>query len=485
MAKPKALTGLDLKIADDVGRFFYNPTGFVRYAYPWTEPGVLASQPGPDAWQVEVMDHIGEALKTSQTVTRVAIASGHGVGKSTLASWLVQWFMSTRPNCGIVATANTKNQLQTKLWRELALWDQRLINRNWFTWMATSYRANELPETWVADAIPWSEHNSEAFAGLHARDVLVIFDEASAIPDIIWDTIEGAYTTSGVLFVVMGNPTRSSGSFFECFGRRSRYWKTWHVDSRTARMTNKAQIAEWLDIYGEDSDFARVRVYGQFPRVGDVQFLATDVVDRAMSAVVPEIDDDYLAMGVDVARFGSNATVITLRSSNRMVDQTEYRGLDTMMTAAKVAELIDSRDPDVVFVDGVGLGAGVVDRLRQLGFRVVDVQSAAMPNDDRYLNKRAEMWGGLKEWLNGNVSLLRNDELRSQLIAVEYGLNMRGKTQLESKADMQKRGLSSPDRADSLALTFAEPIRRVRYDAQAAGYYNLKPYQRRGDWRTA
>jgi hypothetical protein len=228
-----------------------------------------------------------------------------------------------------------------------------------------------------------------------------------------------------------------------------------------------------------------VRVYGQFPRVGDVQFLATDVVDRAMSAVVPEIDDDYLAMGVDVARFGSNATVITFRSSNRMVDQIEYRGLDTMMTAAKVAELIDSRDPDVVFVDGVGLGAGVVDRLRQLGFRVVDVQSAAMPNDDRYLNKRAEMWGGLKEWLNGNVSLLRNDELRSQLIAVEYGLNMRGKTQLESKADMQKRGLSSPDRADSLALTFAEPIRRVRYDALAAGYYNLKPYQRRGDWRTA
>jgi len=302
MPKTPILTEADIKIADDIGNFFYNPVGFVRYAYPWGEPGPLSDQPGPDTWQADVLNYVGEALKVNKTVTRVAISSGHGVGKSTLASWLIQWFMSTRPNCGIVATANTKNQLQTKLWRELALWDQRLINRNWFTWMATSYRANELPETWVANAIPWSEQNSEAFAGLHARDVLVIFDEASAISDTIWETIEGAYTTSGVLFVVMGNPTRSSGSFFECFGRRSKYWKTWHVDSRTARMTNKDQIAEWLDIYGEDSDFARVRVYGQFPRVGDVQFIATDVVDRALRADVPVIDEDYLVMGVDVAR---------------------------------------------------------------------------------------------------------------------------------------------------------------------------------------
>jgi hypothetical protein len=250
-------------------------------------------------------------------------------------------------------------------------------------------------------------------------------------------------------------------------------------------MTNKAQIAEWLDIYGEDSDFARVRVYGQFPRVGDVQFIATDVVDRAMGAAVPKIDEDYLVMGVDVARFGSDATVISLRSSNRLVDLVEYRGLDTMMTSSRVAELINRYNPDTVFVDGVGLGAGVVDRLRQLNFQVVDVQSAAAPNDGRYQNKRAEMWGGLKEWLDGNVSLLRNEKLRSQLIAVEYGLTVRGKIQLESKADMRKRGLESPDEGDSVALTFAEPIRRVRYDALATGYYNLKPYQRRGDWRTA
>jgi hypothetical protein len=481
----RAFSPVDLQLADDIGRFFYDPLGFVRYVFPWGEEQTpLAQYKGPDTWQAELLNYVGTELRTSKKVVRAAVSSGHGIGKSSTVSWLIHWFMSTRPHCAIVATANTKTQLQSKLWRELALWHKRSLNQHWFDWMATSYRSAESPATWVADAIPWSENNPEAFAGLHAEHVMVIFDEASAIHEKIWEVVEGAFTTQKVLFVVLGNPTRSSGAFFECFHSRKHLWKTFQVDSRTAMMTNKDQLAEWIDTYGEDSDFARVRIYGQFPRVGDVQFIPTDLVERAQKASVPTIEDDYLVLGVDVARFGSDATVVTWRSSNRVELQQEFRGLDTMQVAAKVAEIINDDSPDTVFVDGVGLGAGVVDRLRQLNFRVVDVQSAAKADDPTYQNKRAEMWGNLKTWLRGDVKLPADGELKSQLIAVEYGINNRGLIQLESKADMKKRGLDSPDRADSLALTFAEPVKRVRYDAAEMGYYSLNQVRSRLDWRT-
>jgi hypothetical protein len=479
------LSTYDLQLADDLSGFFYDPLGFVRYNYPWGEESTpLVQYAGPDTWQAELLSYAGTALRTSPTAVRIAVCSGHGIGKSALVSWLVQWWMSTRPHCAIVATANTKTQLQTKLWRELALWHKRALNQHWFEWMATSYRAIESPETWVANAIPWSEQNPEAFAGLHAEHVMVLFDEASAIHECIWEVVEGAFSTPGALFVVLGNPTRSSGAFYECFHTKKHLWKTFQVDARTAQMTNKAQIEEQLASWGEDSDFARVRIYGQFPRVGDVQFIPTDLVDRAQRNKAPTIEDDYLVMGVDVARFGSDATVITYRTSNRVLDQVEYRGLDTMQVATRVAEAINDRNPDSVFVDGVGLGAGVVDRLRQLNFKVVDVQSAASPDDEQYQNKRAEMWGGMKEWLRGDVSLPNHQELRSQLIAVEYGINNRGRIQLEAKADMKKRGLDSPDRADSLALTFAAPVRRVRYDLGQVNYYAMDRVRSRLNWRT-
>lgn len=489
MARPtkqrRPLTEFDLALADDAARFFYDPSGFARYAYPWGEPGPLAAYPGPDSWQVEVFDHIGRALRTSDRAVRVALASGHGIGKTAFFSMLINWFMTTRPDANVVATSNTKTQLQTKLWRELALWHKRSLFMDWFEWMATSLRAREAPETWVANAIPWSETNPEAFAGLHGEHVLVIIDEASAVHDIIWETLEGALTTEGFkpLFVVAGNPTRSSGGFYRCFTDRKTPWKTFQIDSRTARMTNKTQLQEWIDRWGADSNFAKVRIYGQFPSVGDIQFIPTDDVDRAMSSKAHPLDDDYLVFGVDVARKGTDSSVVQPRRSNLALPPIQFRLPDTMMVASKVAEEIDRRRPDTVFVDGNGLGAGVVDRLRQLNFDVVDVVGQSKPNDLRYYNKRAECYGGLKEWLRGGVHLPADHELREELIAIEYDMP-KDRILLEDKDDIRERLGRSPDKADALALTFAEPINAVREHHHSNAASRLFEMRRGHDWRT-
>lgn len=490
MARPskqrRQLTEFDLALADDAARFFYDPAGFSRYAYPWGEKGgPLESYPGPDDWQVEVFSYIGQQLRTSTKAVRVAISSGHGIGKTAFFSMLVNWFMTTRPDANIVATSNTKVQLQTKLWRELALWHKRSLYADWFEWMATSLRSKESPETWVANAIPWSETNPEAFAGLHGEHVLVLIDEASSVHDIIWETLEGALTTEGFkpLFVVAGNPTRSSGGFYRCFHDRKSPWKTFQIDSRTARMTNKAQLQEWIERWGADSNFAKVRIYGQFPTVGDIQFIPTDDVDRAMSARAYPLDDDYLAFGVDVARSGRDSSIIFPRRSNIALPPIQLRMPDIMMLASRVADEIDRQRPDTVFVDGNGIGAGLVDRLRQLGFSVIEVLGQAKPNDPRYYNKRAECYGGLKEWLRGAVSLCSDDELREELVAIEYDLP-KDRILLEDKDDIRERLGRSPDKADGLSLTFAEPINAVREHHHSGASSRLYEMRSRHDWRT-
>ena len=759
---------------------------------------------------------------------------------SALASYLVNWFMTTRPDCAVVATANTKTQLQTKLWRELALWHKRSLFEPWFQWMATSLRAIEAPETWVANAIPWSVNNPEAFAGLHGQYVMVIFDEAchddqtdvltdqgwkrfadldgtellftmdpdtghcfyerptrlykapykgelweyarrganfcvtpnhkmleqryspkyngkpnytrwgltpineltgtdfyvpkgvasreelsidtftipaykgkrkqwaklvvpmddwmvflgwyfseghltysrgnidtvcitqkvsaplaklrklvdawgcntklyeydpntvlsirhaglaaylhalgrgclvkrlpaeirkasqgqqelflrafcegdgyykspermilytsnagladdlqevallagfnstvrtrrlagkvakftthsatstvdgyvvsvadrvqpranirrkhiqkvayegvvycaevpshhtlltrrqgvsvwsgnSAVDDIIWETMEGAMTTAGYtpIWVVQGNPTRSSGGFYRCFHDPKSPWKTFQVDSRTARMTNKAQLQEWIERWGADSNFARVRIYGEFPTVGDLQFIPSPDVDRAMANKAVPLDSDYLVLGVDIARKGLDTSVIIPRSSNRVLKPRVFRITDTMMLAATIAEVIDELHPDTTFVDGNGVGAGVVDRLRQLGYDVIDVLGQSKPLDERYYNKRAECYGGVKNWLRGDVQLPKDEELREELVGLEYDLR-KDRILLEDKDDIRERIGRSPDKADALALTFAEPINAVRMRRTDTAIRRVASHRAGRDWR--
>ncbi len=468
-----------------VEHFARDPYGFVMSVFAWGE-GELADHDGPDDWQKEILDAIGNGLLTIDEAVKIAVASGHGIGKSALVAWIIIWAVSTSVDCRGVVTANTENQLKTKTWAELAKWHRLAAVKYLFELTATAlYSKDQAHEkTWRIDMIPWSERNTEAFAGLHnqGRRVLLVMDEGSAIPDIIWETSEGVLTDADteIVWCVFGNPTRNSGRFRECFGRFKHRWITRQIDSRTARMTNKAQMQQWVDDYGEDSDFVRIRVRGIFPRAGTTQFIGSDIVDEAMKREATATMFDPFIIGVDVARFGDDESVIRFRKGRdaRTHLPLKFRGLDNMQLAARVAEQYNFYQADAVMVDGGGNGGGVVDRLRQLGVPVYDIQFGAkadlsLPGQEhvKYANKSAEMWGNMREWLKQGGSINDDPDLRSQLEGREYGFVLRDGHDaiiLEKKEDMKKRGLSSPDDADALALTFAYPV-QPRQNAGFAG----------------
>lgn len=450
------------ELTADMARFYDDPVGFVYYAFPWGS-GELAGQTGPDKWQTEQLESVAARLRQDPDATiRDATASGHGIGKTTETSWIILWAMSTRPHLSGVITANTMGQLSSKTWRELALWYKRAVNRHWFKWSATKFWHVQHPETWAVNATPNTEHNSEAFAGLHAKYVLIIFDEASAIADKIWEVTEGAMTTPRAMWFVFGNPTKNTGRFKDCFGRDKKRWTTRNVDSRTCKMTNKKELDEWIEAYGIDSDFVRIRILGLFPRLGAMQFISSAAVDKAMlGELLFEVWCHFpVVIGVDVARYGDDKSCIAIRQGRKLHEIRKFRELNTMQLSAQVvAAMKDYAGAAAVFVDGVGVGAGVVDRLQMLGHPVIEVNGGSTAFDEiKYYNKTSEMWDGMKEWMNGADMPAGDNELRLALTGREYYFDDKERIRLERKKDMKKRGLASPDEADALAHTFAEAI---------------------------
>ena len=449
-----------------------DPLAFVERCFRWGE-GELAAASGPREWQRAVLSDVGRRLRDGAEVgdaVRIAVASGHGIGKSALVSMLVLWAVITRIDTRAVVTANTERQLTTKTWPELAKWHRLCILGSAFTYTATSlYSSDPAHEkTWRVDAIPWSLNNTEAFAGLHnqGRRVLVIFDEASAIADEIWEVTEGALTDADteILWFAFGNPTRNAGRFRECFGKFRHRWATQQIDSRTVEGTNRKQLDEWAEDYGEDSDFVRVRVRGVFPRAGAVQFIGGDVVESAQTRALPVPDPGApLVLGVDIARFGDDQCVIRGRQgrNGRVIPPIKWRDRDTVFSAGKIAWTIDKYNPQAVFIDGGGVGGGVVDLLKSRGYRVIEVNfGSAARKELQYANKRAEMWGDLRDWLATGV-IDADQQLSDDLQGPEYAFDKDGRILLERKEDMKRRGVASPDDGDALALTFAMPIQRT------------------------
>lgn len=454
-----------------------DPLKFVLFAFPWGEPdGELADQEGPDEWQREVLVAVRDGLLTMNEAIRIAIAAGNGPGKSALLAWLALWALSTLTDTRGIITAITDTQLRTRTWAEVSIWFRRLICRHWFNITATAiYSAHPDHErTWRIDAVPWSETNPQAVAGLHnaGKRIILLFDEASGIADVIFDAAEGALTDKDteIIWVVAGNPTKNTGAFRECFGRFAHRWKHWNVDTRHSRFADQGQIAKWIADYGEDSDYVRVHVKGEFPRAGSMQFIGSELVQQAITREATATLYDPLLLGVDVARFGEDQSVIYIRKGRdgRTHPPMKFRGLDTMQLAAKVADVALHFRADAVFVDGGGVGGGVVDRLRQLRVpRLYEVNfgskpDRALPGQEAiaYANKRAEMWGNLREWLKGGA-IPDDAELRADLTGPEYCHVIRDGRDailLEAKEDMKRRRLASPDTGDALALTFAYPV---------------------------
>jgi hypothetical protein len=479
----------DRVLAERCAQLQHDPLGWVRQFYPWRETGILEREPGPEQWQADLLGHLGRELAAGRSPVRVAVRSGHGIGKSSLMGMVRGWAMSTMCDTRGIVTANTGAQLAGKTLPEFSKWHHLQLNAHWFDGSQV-YRYALNParrDTWRFDAVTWSAENPAAFAGLHnaGRRIVLMFDEASEIPDVIWETAEGALTDvdTEILFLAFGNPTQASGRFAACFGRDRHRWHTLEVDARAVRRTNKREIAAWIEAYGEDSDFVRVRVKGQAPRTGSQSLIGHDLVEAAMARVPGPSISDPLVFGVDVARFGDDASVIVRRRGfdARTWPPIKYRGLDTMQLAARVVQQAEEDKPDAIFIDETGVGAGVVDRVRQLmansGTTVLGVNfgsasdraglMAAGAADERYANKRAEMWGAMREWLRRGGCIPADNELRDDLTGVQYGFTAKMEIQLERKEDMKKRGLASPDVGDALAVSLAYPVLGSRLKAQA------------------
>ena len=447
----------------------HDPLKYVLLAFPWNT-GQLEKFSGPDMWQVDLLKRVGAGTLTTNEAIRIATTSGHGIGKSALVSWIVLWAMSTKADTRGVVTANTEVQLKTKTWAELSKWYHLCINKDWFTMSATAlYSADPTHERlWRIDQVPWSAANTEAFAGLHnqGKRILLIFDEASAIDDAIWEVSEGALTDTDteIMWLVFGNPTKNTGRFRECFGKFSHRWQTIRVDSREAKISNKTQIAEWVEDFGVDSDFVRVRVRGEFPRAGSDQFIPGDAVDECRRYKAIGYEKLPKVMACDVARFGDDMTVIGVRQGRHFEILAKMRGLDNVQVAARLCAMIEEHAPDAVIVDGDGLGAGVVDHVRNRGYHKRGAREilhefhggAKLHGASAYYNRRAECWGLMREALRAGMEIPDLAELAEDLERPTYG-HHKGtqQIQLESKADMKKRGERSPDLGDTLAMTFA------------------------------
>jgi hypothetical protein len=323
------------------------------------------------------------------------------------------------------------------------------------------------PESWRVDAQTCREENSEAFAGLHSANStpFYLFDEASAVPDKIWEVAEGGLTDGEPMFFVFGNPTRNTGKFRECFNRSKHRWVTRQIDSRTAKMTNKKLINQWMDDWGEDSDFFRVRVLGRFPRAGDTQFIPSDVVYEAQKRGPGRyMGDDPLICGIDIARGGDDNCMIGFRRGKDAKSEKTYRipgekSRNSMKVISKITMILDRHQPDVTFMDETGIGGPMIDRLVQLGYHVIGIGFGWKADDEvHYSNKTAEMGARCRQWLMDGGSIVDDPQLEEELTSRDYWHDKKDRLVLEDKPSMKKRIHVSPDWSDQLYLTFAQHV---------------------------
>ena len=338
------------------------------------------------------------------------------------------------------------------------------IKVNYAEWLVSTLKSTTGYDDayWYIQARLWSEEAPDAFAGVHSQmGMAVLFDEASGIPGCIWPVAQGYFTdkTTHRLWVAISNPR---GEFFECFHGNRDQWNHETIDARSVTENDPALYNNIIAQYGDDSDQARVEVYGQFPRQGDFQFISRGQVDDAIARESTPDPGAPLLMGVDPARFGDDSAVIAYRKGRNAtdIDFEKYKSCSVVELAEHVARGIDKYKPDAVFVEGDGVGGGVVDVLKAAGFRVTEVKTGGGAEDkSMYGNHRTEMWGRIRDWIPSG-SLPNLNILADDLCAPMYEFTLKGQLKLEPKEKMKKRGHASPDYADALAMTFSRVVSR-------------------------
>ena len=441
-----------------------NPVGFVR--------DVLGQS--PTKWQEEALRKVAAGRR------RISIRAGHGVGKSTVCAWAVVWFMCTRFPQKTVMTAPTAGQLFDALFSELKAQVNRLppVLRDSFDVFSDRIALKGAPESSFASARTSSSDRPEALAGIHSEHVLLIIDEASAVPEAVYEAAAGSMSGHSACTILIGNPTRNSGMFYKTHHELASDWETMHVSCVDNALVSSDFVDQIRTTYGEESNAYRIRVLGEFAVADDDTLIAADVVDSAMTRDVSGTEQDVMVYGVDVARFGSDRSALCKRRGNVVIEVKSWGGLDLMQLVGAIVNEANIDRPDEICVDTIGLGSGVADRLREMGYNVRDVNvaetSAMNPNANRL---RDELWLSVRDWLSTRGVKIPNDaSLRHELVAPRYTFTSTGKIVVESKDLMRKRGMRSPDLADALCLTFAGNAALV--GGRASSWLKGKPLRR-------
>jgi len=396
---------------------------------------------------------------------RLSIRSGHGVGKSAFLSWTILWFMSCYFPCKVPCTAPSSHQLSDVLWAELAMWHRKLCQTmpaigNQFEWTVDEFRMIEAPKESFAAARTARAEKPEALQGFHSENLLILVDEASGVPDIIFEVGQGALSSPGSFAVLTSNPTRLSGFFFDTHHKLRERWGTMKVDGEECPLVGKQFREDIAHQYGRMSSIYSVRVKGDFPSAEDDVVIPLDLCE---SAAIREVEPfGIIVWGVDVARFGVDRTTLVKRCDNATLEKHKaWGGVDTMQTAGRIyAEWLDTpveQRPVTILVDVIGIGAGVCDRLQEIGLPVAGVNVAESASvSELYSRQRDELWFMARKWLEKRHSKLFPDEtLIAELSLPKYKYTSNGKLKVESKEELKKRYPQSPDVADAFCLTFA------------------------------
>ncbi len=433
----------------------------------------------PDTWQMAVLKDLVEH-------THVTVRSGQGVGKTGLEAVVTLWFLTCFPYPKVIATAPTRQQLHDVLWAEISKWQSKSpLLKQLLKWTKTKIYMRKYEERWFATARTATK--PENMQGFHEDYMLFIVDEASGVADDIMEAILGTLSGKYNKLLMCGNPTRTSGVFYDSHNRDRQHYKTHKVSSADSSRTSKKNIEMLLEKYGRDSDVARVRVYGEFPRAEADTFIPLEIAELAKGTRLETPRDITIAdLGVDVARFGDDETIIAPRIGDKVFKLQAYRKQDTTKTTGYVlkhARELMRNNPTLtqvyIKVDDSGVGGGVTDQLKeairteQLPYRVYPVVNNGKADDhEHYENVGTEQWGVLRDILDDNMSkhlqgeplsveLPDDDKLITQLTTRKYKMTSKGKIALERKEDMKKRGLQSPDRADAVVLSFYRPKNKI------------------------
>lgn len=416
-----------------------DPERFVLFTYPWGVPGTpLEKFKGPRLWQRKFLRKIRDqiAINTQRLVeasstpsssptddqldevllnaVREAIASGRGIGKSALVAWLIDWMMTTRIGSSTIVSANSESQLRSVTWAELIKWVAMSINSHWWDISATKM----VPAKWLADLVEkdlkkgtrywaaegklWSEENPDSYAGPHNYDgMMVIFDEASGIPDPIWSVAAGFFTenTPHRFWLAFSNPRRSNGYFYECFHSKSEFWGTENINALTVEGVDKAIYEQIINEYGSDSDQAKIEVYGEFPDMGSDEYISVKSVDEAMGRAPYDDLDIEIVMGVDPGKGKPDPCLCCIRRGRDVLDFKELIEDDPEELEMKILNYAEEYDCKTLVVDEGGLGWALCKSFKKSGYKIIKINSAwKSSNPVVWGNKRAEMWAEKKKF---------------------------------------------------------------------------------------